>query len=394
VKGLHKVQILICGFLIISVLVAGCSVRKNGDLIPLESLGPGEGQVNIIAWDGYMERGDTDENFDWVTEFEITTGCDVQVETASSSDEMVALLSRGEYDLVTASSDAATRLIANGALQPINVDLLPSWDMVDTRFKESSWHTVNGIHYGVPFLWTANRLIFDNSVFTNPPQSVGVTFFEQQLPDGLSNKGRLQAFEGAMAIADAALYLMQTHPELDIRDPYELNRVQFGEVISLLRGQRELLSGYWADASDQVESFLEDDNAVAIAWPYQAQVLERMGNQVDSLIPPEKITGRAETFMMHSNAQHPNCSYFWMEHILDPRVQGNAAAWTGSNPSVIGACEASEFLGDAGCEQNGYFRYEDVYFWKTPMENCGDGRMDCVPYSDWVTAYISLIGGQ
>jgi len=47
-------------------------------------LGKGEGQLNIVAWAGYVERGETDKNYDWVTPFEKDTGCDVSVKVAGS----------------------------------------------------------------------------------------------------------------------------------------------------------------------------------------------------------------------------------------------------------------------------------------------------------------------
>jgi putative spermidine/putrescine transport system substrate-binding protein len=77
-------------------------------LSPLQKVGKGEGQVDIVAWPGYIERGDTDKNFDWVTDFEKKTGCKVNVKTAGTSDEMVALMNEGGFDLVTASGDAST----------------------------------------------------------------------------------------------------------------------------------------------------------------------------------------------------------------------------------------------------------------------------------------------
>ena len=41
---------------------------------PLKTLGSAEGQLDIIAWPGYIERGETDKNYDWVTQFEQDTG--------------------------------------------------------------------------------------------------------------------------------------------------------------------------------------------------------------------------------------------------------------------------------------------------------------------------------
>ena len=94
---------------------------------PSQSVGAGEGEVDIVAWPGYIERGDNDKNYDWVTDFEKQTGCKVNVKTAATSDEMVALMNEGGFDLVTASGDASLRLVAGKKVQEINTDLIPSW---------------------------------------------------------------------------------------------------------------------------------------------------------------------------------------------------------------------------------------------------------------------------
>ncbi len=91
----------------------------------IKAIGKGEGSVDIVAWPGYIERGETDKAYDWVTSFEKETGCKVNVKTAGTSDEMVALLFEGGFDLVTASGDASLRLISGKRVQPINTALIP-----------------------------------------------------------------------------------------------------------------------------------------------------------------------------------------------------------------------------------------------------------------------------
>ena len=86
----------------------------------LETLGEGEGQVNLIAWAGYVEDGSTDPKVDWVSDFETETGCQVNVKTGDTSDEMVTLMRTGQYDGVSASGDASLRLIAAGDVAPVN----------------------------------------------------------------------------------------------------------------------------------------------------------------------------------------------------------------------------------------------------------------------------------
>ncbi len=74
----------------------------------LAELGEGEGEVNLIAWAGYVEDGSTDPKVDWVSDFEKETGCQVNVKVGNTSDEMVQLMRTGEYDGVSASGDATT----------------------------------------------------------------------------------------------------------------------------------------------------------------------------------------------------------------------------------------------------------------------------------------------
>src|SRR6476659_11392106 len=104
----------------------------------MTSVGKGEGEVDIVAWAGYIERGETDKAYDWVTDFEKETGCKVNVKVAGTSDEMVTLMNGGGFDLVTASGDASLRLVAGKTVQEINTDLIPNWKTVDERLQNGA----------------------------------------------------------------------------------------------------------------------------------------------------------------------------------------------------------------------------------------------------------------
>jgi putative spermidine/putrescine transport system substrate-binding protein len=359
----------------------------------LTEVGEGEGQVNIVAWPGYIERGETDPNFDWVTSFEAETGCQVNVKTAATSDEMVALMNEGGFDLVTASGDASLRLIAGEKVQPINIDLIPSYSTIDERLQSAPWHTVDGVHYGVPYQWGANVLMYNTELFPEAPTSWSVVFEETTLADGASNKGRVQAFDGPIHIADAALYLMTHQPELGITDPYELNRDQFNAALDLLRQQRELVGRYWHDAFVQIDDFKNEGVAASGSWPFQVNLLVAEGQPVASTIPVEGATGWADTTMMHADAENPNCAYKWLEHSLNPKLQGDLAAWFGSVPAVPSACEGNELLGPEGCKTNGIDNFDKISFWRTPVTQC-ESQGECVPYHEWVTNYIAVLGGR
>ena len=387
-------------FLIVIVLLAtvlvACAPAQQASNQPLKKLGAGEGEVDIIAWAGYIERGDSDPAYDWVTQFEKDTGCKVNVKVAATSDEMVQLMNGGGFDLVTASGDASNRLIAGGTVQPINIDLIPSYKNVDERLQNAAWHTVNGVHYGTPYQWGPNVLMYNKKTFPEPPTSWDVVFKEQTLPDGQSNKGRVQAYDGPIYIADAALYLKAHNPELGITDPYQLNQTQFNAATDLLKGQRPLVSRYWHDVAQQMDDFTNEGTVASSSWPYQVNLLEAAHaadpNKPDigSVIPSEGATGWADTTMMHAKAPHPNCAYMWMEHSLDPKVQGDVAAWFGSVPAVPAACKGNALLTDTGCSTNGFDNFDKIYFWKTPTGSESCGGQACVPYSEWVNAYNAI----
>jgi putative spermidine/putrescine transport system substrate-binding protein len=356
-------------------------------------MGEGEGQVDIVAWPGYIERGDTDAAFDWVSDFEAATSCKVNIKTANTSDEMVALMNEGGFDLVTASGDASLRLIAGGRVQPVNVDLVPSWGTVDERLQSAPWHTLDGVHYGVPYQWGSNVLMYNTEVFKEAPTSWSVVFEEQNLPDGQSNKDRVQAFDGPIYIADAALYLMRHKPDLGITDPYELNEDQYAAALELLRQQRKIVSRYWHDAFVQIDDFTNEGFVASSSWPFQVNLLISQDQPIASTVPEEGATGWADTTMMHVDAPHPNCAYKWLEHSINPKLQGDLAAWFGSVPVALAACKGNELLGDEGCDTNGLGNFERIAFWKTPTSSCAS-QDTCVPYYRWVTDYIAVLGGR
>ncbi len=361
---------------------------------PLKELGKGEGELSIVAWAGYIERGETDKAYDWVTDFEKQTGCKVSVKTAATSDEMVALMNEGGFDLVTASGDASLRLVAGKRVQPINTDLIPSWKTIDERMQNAPWYTVNGVHYGTPYVWGPNVLMYNTEAFKGEaPKSWNVVFEEMNLPDGKSNKGRVQAYDGPIHVADAANYLMKHKPELGIKDPYELNEDQYKAALELLRGQRKLVGRYWHDAMIQIDDFKNEGVVASGSWPFQVNLMEAEKLPIASTIPEEGVTGWADTTMLHADSQHPNCAYMWMEHSLSPKVQGDVSAWFGANPSVGAACKGNELLTDAGCKTNGYEDFDKVKFWKTPVSKC-ESQGECVPYHRWVSDYIGVIGGR
>jgi putative spermidine/putrescine transport system substrate-binding protein len=351
-------------------------------------LGEGEGEVNLIAWAGYVEDGSTDPAVDWVTPFEEATGCSVNVQLGNSSDEMVQLMQTGEYDGVSASGDATLRLIAGGEVAPVNVDLIPNYADVFEDLKLQPHNSIDGQPYGVPHGRGANLLVFNTDLYTTPPDSWGEMFEPTS-----AAAGSVSIYDSPIYIADAALYLMATQPDLGITNPYALDQEQFDASIALLEAQEDLAGQYWSVYTDQ-QAALEGGTALAgTTWQIIVNLAQGNGATIDAVKPVEGATGWSDTWMISSQAAHPNCMYMWMDWIISPEANAAVAEWFGEAPSNAKSCDMTavpEHCDIFHASETEY--WEDVWYWTTPEETCLDGRTDvtCVPYTEWVNAWNSL----
>jgi putative spermidine/putrescine transport system substrate-binding protein len=376
-----------------ALTAAGCGGDDNGSSSGGEAqktLGKGEGQVNLIAWAGYVEDGSTDPKVDWVTDFEKETGCKVNTKIGNTSDEMVTLMRTGKYDGVSASGDATLRLIAGGDVAPVNTDLVPNYKDVFPALKDQPFNSQDGKEYGIPQGRGANLLAWNKDVVKPAPDSWGVVF------DGNSYKGKVTAYDSPIYIADAALYLKSAQPDLKIDNPYELDDKQFNAAVDLLKKQRGAIGEYWADYTKEQSAFSGGDTVVGQSWQYTANLVnaDKKAPPVGTTLPKEGSTGWSDTWMLSSKAKHPNCMYLWMNHIISPKANAGVAEWFGEAPSNKKACAETADKNHCAIYHADDEKYFDqVSYWTTPRKSCGDDRGDtCKDYSDWVKAWTEVKG--
>src|SRR5438034_3138395 len=180
---------------------------------PLDKVGAGEGQLNLIAWEGYVDDS-------WAKPFTDQTHCVINAKYAGSSDEMASLMKNGgggQYDMVSASGDADLRLLYRGDVKPMNEKLIPDFQNFQTYFTNPPYNTISGVHYGISLQWGPNTLLYSTTKFPNKPTSSNVIYDP-------ANKALITVPDNPIQIADAALYLSKTQPSLGIKDPYELTK--------------------------------------------------------------------------------------------------------------------------------------------------------------------------
>jgi putative spermidine/putrescine transport system substrate-binding protein len=358
------------------------------DVAMQESVGDPEGQVNILAWPGYAEDGSTDKSVDWVTPFEKESGCEANVKYFGTSDEAVRLMKTGEYDVVSASGDATLRLIAAGDVAPVNTDLLSNYADIESFLKDGDWNSVDGQMYGIPHGWGANLLMYNTDVVSPAPTSWGAVF-----DDASQYAGKVTAYDSPIYIADAALYLMKTQPDLGIENPYALDQDQLAAAVDLLKQQKESVSEYWSDYLAEVSAFKKGDSVIGTTWQVIASVAQSEGAKVDAVLPVEGSTGWSDTWMISSEAKNPNCGYLWMDYITTPEAQAAVAEYFGEAPANTKACALTSDKSFCDTYHATDADYADqIWYWTTPISQCLDGRSDCTDYGDWTTAWTEVKG--
>ena len=381
-RRIRRVHVLVAA--LAAALCVPASGVSSGAAAPsmITSIAKGEGSLNLIAWQGYTQP-------QWVKPFVKATGCKVHPKYGNTSDEMVTLMRTGQYDAVSASGDASLRLIVGKDVRPIDPNLIPDFKNFIPQLKSPGHNTVNGVHYGISLQWGPNTLLYNTKKVKPAPNSWSVLYSSKF-------KGKVTVPDNPIQIADAALYLSKTKPSLGIKDPYELNDAQFKATVALLKKQHPLVKKYWASAGDEIDLFKNGDAVIGASWPYQTNTLAAAKVPVKDLIPKEGATGWADTWMLSSKAQHPNCAYMWMKYISEPKPQAQQAIYFGETPANTKACAVMDTLSKGSCAKYhgdataAYFNA--IRFWKTPIADCGNGQSDCKDYNEWVAAWQEIKG--
>jgi putative spermidine/putrescine transport system substrate-binding protein len=397
-EPVRRKRLLAVGVLVAStsLVLAACGSSDNGGgtstggaTVPaftaLDSLGTNEGQLRVLAWPGYAEDGSNYKKVDWVTPFEQQSGCNVTVTTFGTSDDSFTKMKSGQYDVVSASGDASRRLVYAGLVDPVNVDLVPSYKDIFPDLKNKPWNTVDGVEYGIPHGRGANVLMYNTDKVKPAPTSWADTW-EADSP----YKGKITAYDNAIYIADAALYLKATQPDLGIENPYALDATQLDAAKQLLIQQKPLIGEYWSDALKTIQSFVDESIVLGTTWQYNTGAAQRENAPVEAILPSEGATGWSDTWMVAHDSPNVNCAYAWMDYITSPGPNAQVAEWFGEAPGNQKSCALTvdknhcDFYHAADASY-----WQNVYYWETPTADCADGRTDvqCTTYADWQSAW-------
>ena len=375
---MHRAALLAVVLGALAVPVSGVG---SGSQKPPQKLGKPEGSLVLLQWKDYSHPS-------FAGDYERETGCKITRRDVSSSADMVELMRRGPYDLVSASGDVSGELIARRYVKPVNVNLIPQWRQLAPAFRSPAYNTVGNTHYGVTVMWTPNELLYRTDAGGPTPVSWRAVYDERF-------KGKVSVPDNPMQIADAALYLKSRTPKLGIRSVYALTPRQFDAATALLRRQTPLVKRYWQYASEQILDYRTSEAVVGSSWPYQRQVLLAADVPVARRVPREGATAWADSWLLAKRARHPNCAYLWLRHVLGAEAQASQSLLLRESPVNPLACPIMDVTEQGSCAA--YYGstpaalLRKLEFWRTPVARCAF-RAGCVPYKRWQQAWANVVG--
>ena len=391
-----RIAALAAAVAIIAAACGGGASPKPSFNLPT-AVGAGEGALTVLAWPGYAEFGSTDTTVNWVKPFEDATGCKTTVQVFNTSDEAFSLFSTNpsKFDVISASGDASLRLVRAGYVQPVNTDLVPNYADIFADLKDKPYNTVDKVHYGIPHGRGANLLMWRTDKVT-PAPTTWADMFDPSKPWFTDKK--ISVYDAPIYIADGAVELMATKPDLVIKNPYALDDAQFAAVVDLMKKQKPGIGQDWTDYAKQQQAFESGDATIGTTWQVITNLLqaETPAIPVKAIQPPEGATGWSDTWMINSKTTHLNCAYKWLDYIVSPSVNAQVASWFGEAPGNSKACALTP-ADQANCDAfyaADVSYWKNVWYWQTPETTCVDGRTNvkCKGFDDWVKAWTEIKG--
>jgi putative spermidine/putrescine transport system substrate-binding protein/spermidine/putrescine transport system substrate-binding protein len=308
--------------------------------------------LNMLVWEGYADPS-------FVKAFEEQHHCKVSASYMGSSDELTTKLNGGaasNYDIISPSSDVATAIAMKGFAAPLDLTKLPSYSKLSPQLTSLPLVRLNGQVYGVPFMWGPDPLIYDTTVFAQPPDSWNVLWDAKY-------RGKISVWDDLSTVYMAAQVLGYDRP--DPSQLYNLSDEQLEAVKKKLLELKPNIRKMWSTGGELTNLFQNHEVVAAMGWPLMTNQLREKNFPVGETIPKENTTGWIDHLMITAGSENKDLAYAFLEYMIEAQTQKKVTDVTGYTPANP---EAAQFMTP---EQVKSLHLDDVdnyqkrlYFWQ------------------------------
>jgi putative spermidine/putrescine transport system substrate-binding protein/spermidine/putrescine transport system substrate-binding protein len=308
--------------------------------------------LNLLVWEGYADPS-------YLRGFEEQCQCKVSASYMGSSDELVAKLrggSAGNYDVISPSSDVATSIAAAGLAAPLDLTKLPGYAQLSPQLTSLPLVKIGGQVYGVPFTWGPNPLIYDTTVFPQPPDSWSVLWDAKY-------RGKISVWDDLSTLYMAAQLLGYDKP--DPSRLYDLSDDQLEAVKKKLLDLKPNVRKMWSTGGELTNLFQSHEVVAAMGWPLMTNQLRKINFPVGETIPKENTTGWIDHLMITSGSENKDLAVKFLEYMIEAETQKKVSDVTGYTPA---SPQAAQFMTPAQIKSlhlDDVDNYQKrIYFWQ------------------------------
>jgi spermidine/putrescine transport system substrate-binding protein len=228
--------------------------------------------LNLLVWEGYADPA-------FVRAFEESHHCKVSASYMGSSDELVAKLRGGSaanYDVISPSSDVATMIATTGLAAPLDLAKIPAYSQLAPQLTSLPLVKSGGKVYGVPFTWGPNPLLYDTSVFQQPPASWAVLWDPKY-------RGKISVWDDLSTVYMAAQLLGYDKP--DPGHLYNLSDDELEKVKAKLLELKPNVRKIWSTGGELTNLFENHEIVAAMGWPLMTNQLRQAHFPIGETIP-------------------------------------------------------------------------------------------------------------
>jgi putative spermidine/putrescine transport system substrate-binding protein/spermidine/putrescine transport system substrate-binding protein len=318
----------------------------------LASCGKKSPSLNLLVWEGYADPS-------FVRGFEEQYHCKVSASYMGSSDELVAKLrggSAGNYDVISPSSDVATMIATAGLAEPLDLSRIPAYSQLSPQLTSLPLVKANAHIYGVPFMWGPDPLIYDTTVFAQPPPSWTVLWDARY-------RGKISVWDDLSTVYMAAQVLGYDKP--DPTQLYNLSDQQLEQVKKKLLELKPNIRKMWSTGGELTNLFENHEVVAAMGWPLMTNQLRQAKFPVGETIPQENTTGWIDHLMITSGSENKDLAYKFLAYMVEAQTQKKVTDVTGYTPANP---QAAKFMTAGQIESlhlDDVDNYQKrIYFWQ------------------------------
>ena len=350
--------------------------------------------INVLAWPGYVENGSTDPAVDWVTDFQKAVRLHGQAPDLRDVGRGVhpVLDQPEQFDVISASGDASLRLVRGGFVQPVNTGLVQE---LPGHLRGAQEQAVQ--HGRRPGLRRAPRPRLEPAdVADRPGRRRRPTTWAQMFDP--ANKYKVSIYDAPIYIADAAVVLMKTKPDLKITNPYALDDTQFAAAVDLLKQQKPAITQRWTDYLKQMDDFRAGnvqrrDDLADHHQPAPGREPAGQGRRHQAARGGHRLVRHLDDQLEDQEPRLRVRVHRLPRLARDQRQDRRMVRRGAGELEVVRADRRTRPTATIFHADDDAF-WKDVWYWQTPTADCVDGRTDvkCKGFDDWIKAWTEIKG--